>query len=439
MGKSVLDLLRGPPRTLDIAVYLLEKDEVEVGKVMSDLDLANETFYSAVDRLRLLGFLYKKREKGFPPHSYVCLTNKGREAARLLGPLADIVGSTILGLSGELEDLEGKERGEDENQRMVAILCDLQDVNFTLGEWDEAEVHARRGLDIASALGDTMSLSKSKRMLALLHYTRGVLDESESEFSESLKAEAHYFLGAINEDRGNYDNATEKYKESASVSHSAGKGALEARAKLALGRMYGKKGRYNDSLEKIIESVQTLEKLEEYEELPRAYANAGATAFYIDLDEALNWHEKSLETASRNSDLRMQGYGLSNMAGVYNKKGEPKKALVYLERALEISEKLDEKRMICTINIQKGCTHRLVGELNEANRYFGNAVQVAQDFELPYELGDGFLNWAYVDIDRGDNREAKDKLKKALDAFDKLGNQARVNKVRNVLRKISTR
>jgi DNA-binding HxlR family transcriptional regulator len=139
MGKSVLDLLRGPPRTLDIAVYLLEKDEVEVGKVMSDLDLANETFYSAVDRLRLLGFLYKKREKGFPPHSYVCLTNKGREAARLLGPLADIVGSTILGLSGELEDLEGKERGEDENQRMVAILCDLQDVNFTLGEWDEAD------------------------------------------------------------------------------------------------------------------------------------------------------------------------------------------------------------------------------------------------------------------------------------------------------------
>lgn len=443
-------MLRGPPRTLDIAVYLLDKDEVEVGKVMSDLDLANETFYSGIDRLRMLGFLHKRRERGYPPHSYVGLTNKGMEAARLLRPLADIVGSTILGLTVELEGLEGKERGEDENKRMVEILCDLEDINFTLGEWDEAEVHAKRALDIASALGDTKNLSKSMRMLALLQYTRGVFDESESEFSESLKmslkandlsgvAEAQYYLGAINEDRGNYDEATVKYKESAEASQSAGEKALEARAKLALGRMYGKKGTYKDSLETIKESIRTFEELEQYDELPRAYANAGATSFYIDLDEALKWHEKSMETANRNSDLRMQGYSLSNMAGVYNKKGEPKKALVSLERALEISEKLDEKRMICSINIQKGCTHRLVGELSEANRYFGRAVQVAQDFELPYELGDGFLNWAYVDIDRGNDREAKDKLKQALDAFDKLGNQARVNKVRSVLRTLSTR
>ncbi|MEE9223186.1 MAG: tetratricopeptide repeat protein [Thermoplasmata archaeon] len=443
-------MLRGPPRTLDIAVYLLDKDEVEVGKVMSDLDLANETFYSGIDRLRMLGFLHKRRERGYPPHSYVGLTNKGMEAARLLRSLADIVGSTILGLTGELEDLEGKDRGEDENKRMVEILCDLQDINFTLGEWDEAETHAKRSMDIASALGDTKNLSKSMRMLALLQYTRGVFDESESEFSESLKmslkandlsgvAEAQYYMGAINEDRGNYDEATAKYKESAETSQSAGEKALEARAKLALGRMYGKKGSYKDSMETIKESIRTFEELEQYDELPRAYANAGATAFYIDLDEALKWHEKSMETANRNSDLRMQGYSLSNLAGVYNKKGEPKKALVYLERALEISEKLDEKRMICSINIQKGCTHRLVGELNEADRYFGRAVQVAQDFELPYELGDGFLNWAYVDIDRGNDREAKDKLKQALDAFDKLGNQARVNKVRNVLRTLSTR
>jgi tetratricopeptide (TPR) repeat protein len=444
MGETPLDMLRGPPRTLDIAVYLFDKDEVEVGKVMSDLDLANETFYSAVDKLRLLGFLHKRRERGFPPHSYVGLTNKGKEAAKLLIPLADIVGGTILGLTSELEDLEGKERGEDENKRMVEILCDLQDINFTLGEWDEAETHAKRTMDIASALGDSKSLSKSLRTLGGIHYKRGECEESESEFTESLQistrvndtdasSEAHYFLGAIHEDRGEYDRALEEYGSSVEASKISHNMVLEARSKLAFGRMLARRGKYKDSLKKMEESVAEFEKLGEYDELPRAYANLGATAFYINLDESVKWHKKSIDLATQNSDLRILGHSLCNIAGCMNQKGEPKKALEYLERAVEISKELDEKKLICSINIQSGWSHRLEGTLNESLKCFELAVRTAEEFDLPYHLGDALLNWAELDIDRDEWSEAKKKLKRALEIFDTLGNQARVNKIRNIL------
>ncbi|MCK4444775.1 MAG: tetratricopeptide repeat protein [Thermoplasmata archaeon] len=437
-------MLRGPPRTLDIAVYLLDKDEVEVGKVMSDLDLANETFYSGVDRLRLLGFLHKRREKGFPPHSYVGLTSKGTEAAKLLRPLADIVGGTILGLRGELEELEGKERGEDENRRMVEILCDLQDINFTLGEWDEAEVHANRALDIASALGESKSLSKSLRTLGRIQHRRGEYEESESMFSESLQistrindldavAESRRLLGAIHEDRGEYDKAMEEYGSAVEASKVAHNVVLEARSKLALGRMLARKGKYKESLKKMKESAAAFEKLGEDDELPRAYANLGATAFYINLDESVKWHQKSIDMAIRISDLRILGHSLCNIAGCMNQKGEPKKALDYLERALQISKELDEKKLICSANIQSGWSYRLEGTLNESRKCFESAVRVAEGYDLPYHLGDALLNWAELDIDRDDRNEAKKKLKRALEIFDRLGNQARVNKIRNIL------
>lgn len=216
MEKTPLDLLRGPPKALDIVVYLSEGDEEEVGNIMSNLDLSPSTFYSATEKLKLLGFLYQKREKGFPPRTYIALTNKGREAARLLRPLAEVVESTIQGLKMELQELEAKERTEDESKKMVKILKDLQDISFTLGEWHDAESHARRSMDIASALGDSNILSKSLRTLGRIHYKRGDHGDSESEFSNSLRismkindsdgaAEAHYFLGAIHEKRGEYD------------------------------------------------------------------------------------------------------------------------------------------------------------------------------------------------------------------------------------------
>ena len=449
MVATALDLLRGPPKTLDILVHLSDKDEEEeVGKVMSALDLSSSSFYPAIDRLELLGFLYKRREKGYPPHTYVILTNKGREVAKLLFPLAEVVGSTIQGLKLDLEELEGKERTEEDNRRMVEVLRDLQDISFTLGEWDEAEAHARRIVDIASASDDNENLSKSYRMLGEIHFQRGEYERSKSELSNSLnvskktgdlkgEAEARYLLGANLEDGGEFQEALKEYEKAVKKAKSTESEILEARSKLGLGRMLAREGSYENSLKILEESVTAFEKLGQDDELPRAYANAGATAFYIDLDESIRWHTKSMDAAVGNSDLRMLGYSLMNLAGCMNKKGELKKALDYLERASEISERIDEKKLICSINIQKGWMHRLEGKLGESDTCFRRAVRVAEEYDLPYYLGDSLLNWAQVDAERGEKAEARKKLKRALEIFDGLGSKARMSKVRKILRKLS--
>lgn len=202
MVRTALDILQRPSMTLDVMVCLSEKEE-DVGSVMSDLNLTTYTLYSAVYKLKVLGFLFVRRERRWPPHTYVGLTKRGKEAAKLLHPLADIVGSTTEGLELELNDLEREERGEDENRTMVEILKDLRDIKFNLGQWDEAETHAKRTMDIASVMGDSESLSKSLRTLGEIYLRRGESKESESRFSDSFKistrtedlngaAETHY-------------------------------------------------------------------------------------------------------------------------------------------------------------------------------------------------------------------------------------------------------
>lgn len=448
MARTVFDLLHGPPKMLDIAVYLLDKDEVRVGEVMSHFDLSTESFYSSVDKLESLGFLFVRKERGFPPPRFIGLTVKGEEVARLLKPLDELVRSSVEALKRDLEELEGKERSEEENQRMVKILRDMQEIAFVLGNWDEAERYARRTLDIASAMGDNESLSVSFRTLGKIHYEKGRLDDAESDFSESLKvasrandregmAQSYYFLGGVLVDRGKHDEAMEALRKASEAAESSEDKVLKARAEVGLARMLGKKGKYDESLRKVKESIRTFEELEEYDELPRAYAYAGAAAFSIDLDESFEWHEKSVEMATKNSDLRILGYGLSNMAGVYNKKGEPKKALPCLDRAVEISETLEDKPMTCSVNIQKGWAHRLLDQLKKSDKCFERAVRLAEDNGLTFELGDALLNWAYVDIARDEKVDARKKLKRAIKLFEELGNQSRANMAKKVLRKLS--
>lgn len=73
--------------------------------------------------------------------------------------------------------------------------------------------------------------------------------------------------------------------------------------------MFAKKGKYEDSLNRMKESIEILERLEEDDELPRTCANAGASAFYVNLDESLKWHEKSLILFLRGDDVDAMSKG----------------------------------------------------------------------------------------------------------------------------------
>lgn len=448
MPLFTIDLLQRPPKMLVILAFLLRKEEATVSDLMKSLNLSTKTYYAAIRRLTELGLAIEREERTFPRQVFISLTERGREVARLLCEISEILEKTFMGLQQELKTLNEKMRTEEENKRMLEILLSLTDMEFTAGEWMDAESHAKRALDLGSALGDGSATAKSLMTLASVNHRRGMEDKAKEEILESLKiyteigdvagaSEAHYSLGGIREKGGDLEGAIEEFEKSMKLAISSKEEALQGRANLGIGRILAKKGRYKESLGKFMESIEIFERLNELDELPRAYTSAGASAFYIDIDQSLEWHEKCIEFSKRIGDVIMLGYGLSNAAGCFNKKKETKRALQYLNTASEIFERLDQKDMIVGVNIQIAWSYWQEERWTQSENRFFHAIDLARKHNLEYELGDALLNAGLMNIDRGRKGDARRRLKEALEIFERLDNQAKVNRTREALKLVS--
>ncbi|MFQ6107540.1 MAG: winged helix DNA-binding protein [Thermoplasmata archaeon] len=139
-----IDLLQRPPKVLATLVYLLGHEETTPSDLMKNLNLATETYYAAVRRLTELGLVFEREGRTFPKSVIVALTPKGKEVAKRLYPLSEILESTLIGLRSELKTLEGKIRTKGENARMIEILVSLMNMEFTAGEWGKLS-HTQEG------------------------------------------------------------------------------------------------------------------------------------------------------------------------------------------------------------------------------------------------------------------------------------------------------
>ncbi len=448
MPESLFDLIRRPPKMPDILLYLLDRGETTVSNMRKDLKLASATLYAAVRRLEELGFLVRREHRVFHRQVFVNLTRKGRKMAESLRPIIEIMETTLLGMTSELQKLELKERTEDENKRMVEILFTLIDLEFMNGKWNDVESHAKRVFDIASASSDASSVAKALKMMGEVHHRRHMESKAENEFQESLRihknlkdsrgmSDDHYFLGAIRERKGDLKGALKEYEKSLELAASAKDDTLKARATMGMGRVFAQEGKYRESLRMFESSIKTYERLGETDELPRAYTCAGSSSFYLDIDESIEWHEKCIDLAKDIGDVRMLAYGLSNVAGCYVKKKDAKKAMQILKEAGEIAGNLGEKKLIIDISIQKGLVDWREERWTSSEGHLSRAVDLARRNNMAYELADALLNIGLMNGDRGRKETAKRELKEALAVFESLDNQAKVNKVRKELRKLS--
>lgn len=443
-----IDLLQRPSKILTILVHLLDHEETKASVVMEELGLSPSTYNAAIRRLVELELAFKREESGFPRRSFVGLTLKGREVATRLRPVSDLLEDTVSGLRSELDLLDAKTRNENENARMMEILVSMMNMEFATGRWDESETHARRALDVASVLEDDGTQAECLRLLGDIHFSKGMRERAYEEATRSLHifgeigdpvgvAQSRYLLGSIMERDGDLQEARGEFESSLASAKEAEDDVLRAKANLGIGRVLARRGRYEESLEKFRESIETFERLDEAEELPRAYTSAGASAFYLDIDEALEWHEKCMQASRQIGDVVMLGYGLSNAAGCLVKKKDTARAHRYLERASEIFQTLDQRDMIAGVNIQLGLVCWQEAKWTKSEKAFTTAVDIARRHAFKYELADALLNLGLMNLDRDRKQSAKRQLKEALKLFDQLDNRSKAGEAKRALKEIN--
>ena len=450
MDKHItIDLLERPPKTLSLLVFLFEKGKSYMSEIKKGLDIAPQTLYSAVRRLKELNLIFESHEPGFPRKVHLNLTKEGKEVAELLTKADEVVSDTIGGYKKRLKTLRRRKESKETKYEMLELLCILGEISFAQGKWNDALDCCGECNSLAKDLGDAHHEGRAALVMAEVHARRGEMEHAQnllrrcSELFSQLEdngnlSRVRYILGTMYEERGDFDKAISEYEKSRSYAEEAGFDISSGKAILGVGRILGKKGQYEKSYREMIKAIRVLEDSDSLEELPLGYANLGATSFFLDNDEAIEWHEKSISVAEEVGDLRLIGCGKMNIAGCLIRKSEYEKALRNLEEALGVLTEIDDKEMLSSLYIQFGTTYRAQKKWTAARESLGKAVDISKELDMPYNLADALFNLALLDLDTSSIDRGRVRLNKAKMIFQDLENEDKVSEIQKYLDKISS-
>lgn len=432
--------------TLKIIAYLKRKGKSEISAIIKSNHIPRQSCYTALRRLEDMGLISTFRERTYPPKVFCELTQRGSEVANNLFIIDSALGETLEGYKRQLSRLikQGKS-GKIMDEKKLKILRKILEECFNLGKQDDAMMYAMETRRLSQKLHDDEALADALRNMGLIHHRRQEFKAAMRCFKRSVKlayklkdyggiVTDNYNLGVIFERKGNYSKALALYKQSKEHAEISNTEIEKGRANLGIGRILAQKGHYNESIKNMKKAVSIFESLKSTDDLPKAYTNLGSTEFYVNLDNAIMWHEKCIKISEKERNLRMLGYGLSNAAGCYIIKTELKKARSYLDRALPIFERLDEKVMVSSVLTKYARISLLRGRRKHAVNYINRAMKIAKDIGIPSETADVLFQYGITLKERGEYVEAKSCFVKSLKIYTELGEKKKIKEVENEIR-----
>lgn len=332
-----------------------------------------------------------------------------------------------------------------ENKKvMLQILIALGESCYFTGDWEDSLNYYKKATTLSEELGDEKSIAKCFKHIGFIYLNRNEWEHATLHLEKGLEiskkiddyqmiADIYYDLGTVFERKGQLNEAQKNFEKCMDIATKIEDHSKIAEAFLGIGRLHAQKSAYHDSIEAFKKAIDILERSKNLGELSRAYANLGATYIFVDLDEAIKYHNKTIEIAEKTKNIRIKGYSLMNTAYVLIQKNELQRASDYLDKALEIFERLQERMSISTAYISYGLIHRRQKEWDKAMEYFEKAIIISKELNTPYNLGNALFEYGLLQKDRGNIVAAKDRLKLALTIFKDLQNVEMIEKVEKEL------
>jgi len=445
-----LDILEYTKGTLKIILYLDENKErnPEISRIIDDLGIPRQSCYTALQHMEESGLIVSSREKGRPPKVYCKLTQKGLEIAKYLRKVDNTLRTTIEGYSRQLIDL--KRKGYPKKEYEIAALSlfkNLERECYNIGKWDDAINYNKEIIKICQRTQNHEGQAEAIRRIGSIHQKRQEYGKALDNFQRSLKlaqkvkdykgmALDYYYRGNIFERKGEYSKALVLYKRCEIYADKSDSEVEKARAYMGRGRILAQQGSFEESVKVMKKALVIFERTGVKNEILKAYTSLGATEFYIDMDEAIKWHEKCIELSEKEGNKRMLGYSLANAAGCYIEKADFKKSKKYLDRALPIFEKLNEREMISSILNHYARIYIFKKQWSESKDYLDKAMKIARAIKIPSKIADVNLQYGLLHKGRGNDSRAKRYLRSALKIYRNLGEVDTVKEVEKELKEL---
>jgi tetratricopeptide (TPR) repeat protein len=285
-----------------------------------------------------------------------------------------------------------------ESSRQGAWIHQLGVLAAARGDYNEAERHYQRALDINKRLGNEIGIAATHHQLGVVALHRRDYDDAERQYQRALDinerldnqadiAITYHNLGMIAEERGNYEEAQR----------------LQRRA-LDLGERLGS--------QKVVAAV---------------YHQLGILAYHQgNYDEAGRQFQRALEINERLGDRAMMAAIYHQLGVLAQSQDDYYKAEQQYRRALGISERLGYQAFVADISQNLGVLASRRGDRDEAERQYRRALEINEWLGNQVGVATTYQNLGKIAEDRRDYDEAERQYQRALSINKEHSNQVGV-------------
>jgi len=137
-----------------------------------------------------------------------------------------------------------------------------------------------------------------------------------------------------------------------------------------------------------------------------------------ELDKALSYCEESLNLTTNEKE---KATTYNNIALLYDKKGDYQKTVEYLHKAIEIDERYGYYRDASIDKLNLGATYREMKDYENAEKYLSEGLEGAKEVGDKYWEATGYKYLARLYEDEGDKKTAKENYKRAYNLYESIG------------------
>jgi len=159
-----------------------------------------------------------------------------------------------------------------------------------------------------------------------------------------------------------------------------------------------------------------------YQEMAKAYLVRGnVSEIKGEREEAVLDLEAAVELSERIGDQKGKFEAIHLLGRLYWRLANHDKALEYLNDCIRGAERIGEATLLANALITKGNVYNVRGDFEEAVTLYQRGLRIAKDHDSTYELMRAYNNLGDLYMDRNELDTAEDYFKKCLEAAERCG------------------
>jgi class 3 adenylate cyclase/tetratricopeptide (TPR) repeat protein len=260
--------------------------------------------------------------------------------------------------------------------------------------------------EMASNLAESINFPEGKayaeKSIGMGYYFQGNYIDALVSWQQSLKtfesiddklgvANMLNNLGAVHFNEGDDPKAIEYYLQSLQVSEDIGDKLRIATALVNIGAVYfNKKVTHDMALQYYLQSLPISQELGNYDAIGTAAVNMGE--IYLersDLDSAKLYFEKALDAYNQSVTGNVP-YALNSLGKVYARRGEFEEAIRYQKEAYDLAESRGARLEMTQASLGLANTYQLKEDHVSAIETLQQALLLAEEINIPYQLKDAY-------------------------------------------------